>query len=157
MALPYQVAGKIITSGADALDYKLPSWVRKALDPVGAAKEYLTSKADEAMDLPSGSVGAAIDPAGFAKNIAKDIGKDYVKSAFIEKEPIPVEDRIPSPSFNFSNNTSSQFDSYDDDSDYKRGGKVKAKTKSSSKPKTSTASRRGDGIAQRGKTRGRMV
>jgi hypothetical protein len=39
----------------------------------------------------------------------------------------------------------------------KRGGKVKAKTKSSSKPKMSTASRRGDGIAQRGKTRGRMV
>jgi hypothetical protein len=148
--------GKAITSGADAFDYKLPSWVRKALDPVGAAKEYLTSKADEAMDLPSGSVGAAIDPAGFAKNIAKDIGKDYIKSAFIEKEPIPVEDRVPSPAFNFANNTSSQLDTYDE-GDYKRGGKVKAKTKSSSKPKTSTASRRGDGIAQRGKTRGRMV
>lgn len=35
----------------------------------------------------------------------------------------------------------------------KKGGSVKAK----SKPKTSTASKRGDGIAQRGKTKGRFV
>jgi hypothetical protein len=34
---------------------------------------------------------------------------------------------------------------------FKRGGKVKAKTK------VNTASRRGDGIAQRGKTRGRYL
>jgi hypothetical protein len=36
-------------------------------------------------------------------------------------------------------------------SSYKRGGKVKSATKSN------TASRRGDGIAQRGKTRGRYL
>ena len=36
---------------------------------------------------------------------------------------------------------------------YKKGGSVKAK----SKPKASSASKRADGIAQRGKTRGRMV
>ena len=36
---------------------------------------------------------------------------------------------------------------------FAKGGKVKDKTT----PKASSASRRGDGIAQRGKTRGRMV
>ena len=39
--------------------------------------------------------------------------------------------------------------------DFKKGGKVKAKAKA--KPKTSKASSRGDGIAQRGKTKGRLV
>ena len=39
--------------------------------------------------------------------------------------------------------------------DFKKGGKVKAK--SMSKPKTSKASSRGDGIAQRGKTKGRII
>lgn len=36
---------------------------------------------------------------------------------------------------------------------FKKGGKVKAK----SKPKVSTASKRGDGIARKGKTKGRMI
>ena len=44
------------------------------------------------------------------------------------------------------------------DTPFKKGGRVKsASTKaSSSAPKVSTASKRGDGIAQRGKTRGQM-
>ena len=37
----------------------------------------------------------------------------------------------------------------------KKGGKVKAK--STSRPRVSSASRRGDGIASKGKTKGRMV
>jgi hypothetical protein len=41
--------------------------------------------------------------------------------------------------------------------DFKKGGKVKAKTKTISKPKVSKASSRGDGIAQRGKTKGRII
>ena len=41
--------------------------------------------------------------------------------------------------------------SFDDDDGFKRGGKVK------SKPKVSSASKRADGIAQRGKTRGRYL
>ena len=39
----------------------------------------------------------------------------------------------------------------------KRGGAVKAKSSSSSKPAQSSASRRGDGIASRGKTRGKYL
>ena len=38
---------------------------------------------------------------------------------------------------------------------FKKGGKVTSKAKS--KPKASSASKRGDGIAQRGKTKGRLV
>jgi len=41
----------------------------------------------------------------------------------------------------------------DDINAFKRGGKVKSATKS----KANTASRRGDGIAQRGKTKGRYL
>jgi hypothetical protein len=40
--------------------------------------------------------------------------------------------------------------------DYKRGGKVKSKS-TFKQPKASPASRRGDGIAQRGKTKGRYL
>ena len=39
----------------------------------------------------------------------------------------------------------------------KKGGKVASKPSKSSTPKAASASKRGDGIAQRGKTRGKMV
>lgn len=41
--------------------------------------------------------------------------------------------------------------------DFKKGGKVKTKNKSTTKAKVSKASSRGDGIAQRGKTKGRII
>lgn len=43
---------------------------------------------------------------------------------------------------------------------FRKGGRVKAKAKAKpkmSKPKVSTASKRGDGIARKGKTKGRMI
>jgi hypothetical protein len=40
--------------------------------------------------------------------------------------------------------------------DFKKGGSVKTKPQNKAKPKVSKASSRGDGIAQRGKTRGRI-
>lgn len=40
---------------------------------------------------------------------------------------------------------------------FKKGGKVKAKAKSKAKSKVSSASKRGDGIARKGKTKGRFV
>jgi hypothetical protein len=39
---------------------------------------------------------------------------------------------------------------------FKKGGKVKAKSKGKSAPAKSSASRRGDGIAVKGKTKGKM-
>ena len=40
---------------------------------------------------------------------------------------------------------------------FKKGGKVKAKSKGKSAPAKSSASRRGDGIATKGKTKGKFV
>ena len=40
---------------------------------------------------------------------------------------------------------------------FKKGGKVKAKVKAKAKKTTTSTSKRADGIAQRGKTRGKMV
>jgi len=82
-------------------------------------------------------------------NLAKEVGKDYLQ----DKGEIPVEDR----SFSSNDAKSAMSDTYADDSagEFKRGGKVKSTAKST--PKVSSASRRGDGIAQRGKTRGRYL
>ena len=109
------------------------------------AKNYATSKAEEALGLPKDSIALATNPMGFAKNIVKDVAKDYAKNEFLGRDSIPEEDR----SFSSSGGGGK---TYTDDeltsgtSAYKRGGKVK-----------NTASRRGDGIAQRGKTRGRYL
>jgi hypothetical protein len=139
--------GKVIKAGANALDYKLSPLQEKLLDPVGAAKNYLVGKAEEAMGVPKDTISVATDPKGFVGNVLKDTAKDYFK----EKEEIPEEDR----SF-LSNNTKSELSDTYADNDieaFKRGGKVKSAAKS----KVSTASRRGDGIAQRGKTKGRYL
>jgi hypothetical protein len=140
--------GKVIKAGANALDYKLSPLQEKLLDPVGAAKDYLVGKAEEAMGVPKDTIGAVTDPKGFVGGVLKDTAKDYFK----EKGEIPEEDR----SFSSSGggNKLQELEAMEYEGDYKRGGKVK--TKPVAKSKVSTASRRGDGIAQRGKTRGRM-
>jgi len=152
--------GKIIKAGANALDYKLSPLQEKLLDPVGAAKDYLVGKAEEAMGVPKDTIGAVTDPKGFVGGVLKDTAKDYFK----EKVDIPEEDR----SFTSSDGGGKGFErdfeysggggkpQFDEEgmsvTAMKRGGKVKPVAKS----KVSTASSRGDGIAQRGKTRGRM-
>jgi hypothetical protein len=142
---------------------------------VGKAKDYATSKAEEALGLPKDSIGVATNPMGFAKNILKDVAKDYAKNEILGRDEIPEEDRSrPDPSDSGSREYSDDFGKYglgvsefgggmggggksffDNEgmstSAMKRGGKVKSATKSN------TASRRGDGIAQRGKTRGRYL
>jgi len=124
------------------------------------ARSYATSQLENAVGLPKDSLALATNPTGFAKNIVKDVAKDYGKQAFFGRNEVPVEDLTPSPVGDIGSAPSIENMEYEGDYEeagMKRGGKVKAKTKSSSKPKMSTASRRGDGIAQRGKTRGRMV
>ena len=123
-------------------------------------KNYATSKFENAVGLPKDSLALATNPAGFAKNIVKDVAKDYGKQAFFGRNEIPVEDRTPSPAGDIGSAPSIEDMEYEGDYEQagmRRGGKVKAKTKSSSKPKMSTASRRGDGIAQRGKTKGKYI
>jgi len=148
MANPLLI-GKAIKAGANALDYKLSPLQEKLLDPVGAAKDYLASKAEEAMGVPKDTISAATDLKGFVGGVLKDTAKDYFK----EKGEIPEEDRSFSSSGGGGNKLQ-ELEAMEYEGDYKRGGKVKAKPVA--KSKVSTASRRGDGIAQRGKTRGRM-
>jgi hypothetical protein len=145
--------GRGIKAGAKALDYEIPKDIEPFLTPVSSAKNYLTGKVEEALGVPKDTIAAATDLKGFAGNVLKDTAKDYFK----DKGEIPEEDR----SFASADSGSGNYDSsgkyYDDEglstTAMKRGGKVKSAAKS----KVSTASRRGDGIAQRGKTRGRML
>ena len=112
---------------------------------VNQAKNFATSKAEEALGLPKDSIGLATNPMGFAKNIVKDVAKDYAKNEFLGRDAIPEEDRSFSSSGGGSKvNTDEELTA--GASAFKRGGKVK-----------NTASRRGDGIAQRGKTKGRYL
>jgi hypothetical protein len=132
---------------ADRAGIDVPKPVRVLADPIGSAIDYFGPKVNEALGAAPGAAEAAINPKGFVKNLAKEVGKDYLS----DKGEIPVEDR----SFASNDTKSALSDTYADrDLDaFKRGGKVKSAAKS----KASTASRRGDGIAQRGKTRGRML
>ena len=141
--------GKGVKAGAKALDYEIPKDVEPFLTPVSSAKSYLANKLEEALNLPKDTVSAVADPKGFVAGLAKDTARGY----FQDRGEIPVEDR----SFSSSNGGYDKLalSTYADDdiNAFKRGGKVKSATKS----KANTASRRGDGIAQRGKTKGRYL
>jgi hypothetical protein len=141
--------GRGVKAGAKALDYEIPKDVEPFLTPVSSAKSYLANKLEEALNLPKDTVSAVSDPKGFVAGLAKDTAKGY----FQDKGEIPVEDRSFSSSSDNGGYDKVALNTYADDdlSAFKRGGKVKSAAKSS------TASRRGDGIAQRGKTRGRML
>jgi hypothetical protein len=122
-------------------------------------KNYATSKIENAVGLPPDSLALATNPAGFAKNVLKDVAKDYGKQAFFGRNEIPVEDRSPTPIGNMGSETPIEDMEYEGDyeqSGMRRGGKVKRKP-TFKQAKSSSASRRGDGIAQRGKTKGRYV
>ena len=118
------------------------------------AKNYLTSQVEDALGVPKDSIAVATNPLGFGKKVIGDVLKDTAKNAvmdnFVERPIIPEEDR----SFTSTGgNKLQELDAMEYEGDYKRGGKVKSAAKS----KTHTASRRGDGIAQRGKTKGRYL
>jgi hypothetical protein len=152
MAGPLLVADRIgggIKTLAKALDYPISKDVEPFLTPVSTAKNYLAGKLEEALNLPKDTVSAVADPKGFVAGLAKDTARGY----FQDRGEIPVEDRSSSSSGNNGGYDKLALNTYADDdlNAFKRGGKVKSAAKSN------TASRRGDGIAQRGKTRGRML
>ena len=141
--------GRGVKAGAKALDYEIPKDVEPFLTPVSSAKSYLANRLEEALNLPKDTVSAVADPKGFVAGLAKDTARGY----FQNRGEIPEEDR----SFSSSNGGYDKLalSTYADDdiNAFKRGGKVKSAPKS----KGSTASRRGDGIAQRGRTKGRYL
>jgi len=126
---------------ADRAGINVPQPVRMLADPIGSLIGAVAPRVNDALGVAPGTVQAVANPKGFLKDLAKDVGKDYLR----ERSEIPEEDR----SFSSSGGGGK---TYTDDeltsgtSAYKRGGKVK-----------NTASRRGDGIAQRGKTKGRYL
>ena len=118
---------------------------------LGKAKNFVTGQAEQALGLPRDSIAVATNPVGFAKNLVKDTAKDYIKNSFSEKQQVPVEDLSPSSGSAGTsvgkNGKPEAIEHMEWEGSYKRGGKVKA----------SSASRRADGIAQRGKTKGRYL
>ena len=126
---------------ADRAGINVPQPVRMLADPIGSLIGAVAPRVNDALGVAPGTVQAVANPKGFLKDLAKDVGKDYLR----ERSDIPEEDR----SFSSSGGGGK---TYTDDeltsgrAAYKRGGKVK-----------NTASRRGDGIAQRGKTKGRYL
>ena len=131
---------------ADKAGINVPQPIRVLADPIGSLVGALAPRVNEALGAAPGTVEAVANPKGFLKDLAKDVGKDYLR----DKSDIPEEDR------SFSSSGAGR--AYTDDelssgtSAFKRGGKVKSKTKF----KINSASKRGDGIAQRGKTKGKM-
>ena len=136
---------------ADRAGIDVPKPVRVLADPIGSAINYFGPKINEALGTAPGTAEAVANPKGFLKDLAKEVGKDYLR----ERSDIPVEDRSISSSSDNGGYDKLALSTYADDdiNAFKRGGKVKSATKS----KANTASRRGDGIAQRGKTRGRYL
>jgi PPE-repeat protein len=133
---------------AAGLKYALGQGLESAGLPSGLAnpKGYLTGQitqgVDKALGVTPGLTGAIVNPKGAAAGVIKDIAKDALTGG---KRENAIEDTS-----NYRD-----MDTNDYGGSFKRGGKIKSKPMS--KPKASTASRRGDGIVQRGKTRGRMV
>ena len=103
------------------------------VDPKGFILDKVKSAADSALDLPSGTTSVVTDPKAALVGAAKEYAKNELMDAV----------RGGGSKVNTDEETTSGS------SAYKRGGKVASKA--------SSASRRGDGIAQRGKTKGRYL
>ena len=103
------------------------------VDPKGFILDKVKSAADSAFDLPSGTTSVVTDPKAALVGAAKEYAKNELMDAV----------RGGGSKVNTDEETTSGS------SAYKRGGKVASKA--------SSASRRGDGIAQRGKTKGRYL
>jgi len=105
----------------------------------GLAKSYLADKAMEKFNVPQDIrtvVDIARNPKGYVRDKIKDAIKEKIGMGNERGSSAPLDE-------------GSFPDDYpeDDRNAYKKGGKVKR----------SLASKRGDGIAKRGKTKGRMV
>ena len=128
----------------------IPSEVTQiALNPMGAALDAVG-----APKWAQTAIGLATNPAGTAVGLAKDYGKDRAMELVNSIRNLP---NVPSGEEVGGRGEGSSVDQgfnlrrrgYDQDEGFKRGGKVKAKV--------SSASKRADGIAQRGKTKGRYL
>jgi hypothetical protein len=116
------------------------------VNPKGFMLGQLKSGVDSALGVAPGTTNMVTNP----KGALLDAGKSYLKGKV--QEAYNADD---------SSMDAVGVDSQPQQEDlsasaFKRGGKVKSKSSYQSTSKMSSASRRGDGIAQRGKTKGRM-
>ena len=138
------VIGKL----ADAVG--IPSGITQvALNPMGAALDAIG-----APKWAQTAIGLATNPAGTAIGLAKDYGKEKLMEAVRNAPSVSgggeEGGRGEGSSVNQGFELRRRGFGQDEDG-FKRGGKVKAKAK------VSSASKRADGIAQRGKTKGRYI
>ena len=104
----------------------------------GLLKGYIADQAMNKLGVPQDvqtGIRALSDPKGFMKDKIKEAVKEKMGGGKGETTAPLDEDSFPD-----------EYSSGDTEN-YRKGGKVKR----------SSASKRGDGIAQRGKTRGRMI
>jgi hypothetical protein len=115
-------------------------------NPKGYMLGQLKSGVDSALGVAPGTTNMVTNP----KGALLDAGKSYLKNK--------VQDAYNADDSSMNAADSGAPDMQEDisASAFKRGGKVKSKSSYQSTSKMSSASRRGDGIAQRGKTKGRM-
>jgi hypothetical protein len=142
--------------------------IGEAMDRMGANKDLkglvmgpkafmvdkLKGAVDQAAGVAPGTTDLITNPKGAMLDAAKNYAQDYAKEKFND-----VTGNRPSQQdfTRFDNDQEySDLDVSFGEGEYKRGGKVKRKPVVK-QPKASSASRRGDGIAQRGKTKGRYL
>jgi len=139
MAFPLAAAGLKYLAGKGLEAAGLPSGLT---NPVGYAMGQLGNAVGQATGVPSQLI---TDPKGFVKDKALEAMRNAPNVPGGGEEGGRGEGSSVGQDFNLRRR------SFDDEDGFKRGGKVK------SKPKVSSASKRADGIAQRGKTKGRYI
>lgn len=107
-------------------------------NPKGYILDQLKGAVDSKLGLSPGTTNLVTDPKGAIKDAAGKYIKGKVREAY------DADDSSMSAIDSGGGMSAMEYEG-----NYKRGGKVKSKA--------STASRRGDGIAQRGKTKGRYL
>ena len=143
MPAPLVAAGLKYGLGKLLESQGLPSGL---VNPKGFMLGQLKSGVDSALGVTPGTTNMVTNP----KGALLDAGKSYLKNK--------VQDAYNADDSSMNAAESGAPDMQEDmsASAFKRGGKVKSKP--SFKPvKSSSASRRGDGIAQRGKTKGKYI
>jgi hypothetical protein len=131
MVAPLVAAGIKYGAGKLLESQGLPAGL---VNPKGFVLDKLRSGVDSALGVTPGTTSAITDPKGAIKDAAGKFIKGKVQEAY-DESPMTAAD------------AGGGMAAMEYEGNYKRGGKVKAKS----------ASSRGDGIAKRGKTRGRYL
>jgi hypothetical protein len=142
MVAPLVAAGLKYALGKGLESAGLPAGL---VNPKGFVLDKVRSGVDSALGVTPGTTSMITDPKSAIKDAAGKFIKGKVQEAY-----------NPDDASMTAVDAGGGISAMEYEGNYKRGGKVKSKP-TFKQPKTNTASRRGDGIAQRGKTKGRYV